>query len=140
MYIVTIILCEVGLYCCEYPLNDPRAAIFLWFVTSIFTVIFLTKAATWCKNPPTSQLARSLYYEDHSARDKYKPEYRKRMASSIIHLLAYSWCQDQRCTVETMLQQFETMSQQCCNAVLKIGVANRQLCNNTFNLFQYTLS
>lgn len=23
MYIVTIILCEVGLYCCEYPLNDP---------------------------------------------------------------------------------------------------------------------
>ena len=23
MYIVTIVLCEVGLYCCEYPLNDP---------------------------------------------------------------------------------------------------------------------
>ena len=31
----------------------------------------------------------------------------------------------QRCNVETMLQQFETMSQQCGTAVLNIGVANR---------------
>ena len=37
----------------------------------------------------------------------------------------------QRCNVETMLQQFETMSQQCFNAVLKIGVANRWLCITT---------
>ena len=37
----------------------------------------------------------------------------------------------QRCNVETMLQQFETMSQQCLNAVLKIGVANGWLCITT---------
>ena len=31
----------------------------------------------------------------------------------------------QRCNVETMLQQLKKMSQQCCTAGLKIGVANR---------------
>ena len=31
----------------------------------------------------------------------------------------------QRWNVETMLQQFETMSQQCGTALLNIGVANR---------------
>ena len=36
-----------------------------------------------------------------------------------------SFSATQRCDVETMLQQFEKMSQQCFNAVLKIGVANR---------------
>ena len=40
-------------------------------------------------------------------------------------LATTSFSATQRCNVETMLQQFETMSQQSCNAVLKIGVANR---------------
>ena len=73
----------VGLHFHEYPLNYRRH-FFSGSVTSILSVISLTKAATLCKDPPTSQLARSLYHEDHSARDKYKykPEYRKHMASS----------------------------------------------------------
>ena len=42
MYIVTIILCEVGLYCCEYPLNDPPP-----FFSGLSLVYFDLQTVMW---------------------------------------------------------------------------------------------